>query len=285
MTSGRPAGNTCRAARALSRSRCTPRRAPVHANPDTRPRGFAPRTRRWRASLSPMTAYRLLQHERRVSTISGAVDPRSQGASPSLFRGMHVRLRSAETTAASRSASETSEPRESSPSSQRASHDPSRSMERFISGAPHRLGRIMFGALTSRAPPSGGKEPRGPRALEQGTRSLSGGPADELPYTLPLLGPSRAPRVARDGGAKGRNPFAHRSPAKALVPAPPREGKRAPENRDAFHRCEFVRSRGSLHGRTRELASRYAAPLPLPRRMHCTRESLRLWVRSECAWS
>jgi len=214
--------------------------------------GFRPSSTPMARFSEPMTAYRLLQHETTREHDLRSCRSSLAHAFPNLFLGM------------------------------RGVCDLSKRLRTRECGAQRFVDERAAWLFAFRR-----KEPRGPRALEQGTRSLSGGPVGRSccpPFTLPLLGPSRTPCVARDSGVKGRNPFTHHHPAKALVPAPPREGKRAPENRGAFHRCEFARSRGSLQGRTCELASRYAASGLFRGGAHCTRESLRIWDHSDDAW-
>ena len=133
------------------------------------------------------------------------------GASPSLFLGMHVRLQSTETTAASRSASKTSEPRESSPSSQRASHDPSQSGKRPISGpltrgANHVWSSDLSRAVFRRKRVARASSARARNALPFGRTGRRSCRA-RCPSSGPLVRPvSRGMEVRKDGTLRASQP-------------------------------------------------------------------------------
>ena len=63
---------------------------------------------------------------------------------------------------------------------------------------------------------------------------------------VPLLGAQETPAVTGALARKGETLPSVDGPAKTAVPPPSREGRRLPDDQDAFHRSDLERSRGSL---------------------------------------
>lgn len=78
----------------------------------------------------------------------------------------------------------------------------------------------------------------------RGLHALLGAHAD----VIPLLGDLRTSAVTGALPTAGGNPLSADGPTKAFFPTPPREERRLPEDRDAFHRYDTRGNRCSSKG-------------------------------------